>query len=330
MRASHGILPLLLALLLLTASPTAASAPEPARIGVLFWHSSPNDEVAFLGVKSGFALAGISVEFERVDAGEDADKARRALGDWRDREFDLVYAMGTSAALRARETLTKLPVVFTAVTNPVGSGVVPSWNGSGSNLCGNSNWIPTPEVLTVFRKAVPDLARLGVVLTRDNPVSIEEVAEAKRYFKERPEKRLALFEEYIRGPDDLEEAVRKLLARGSQAIWIPIDYDVYRNIDRVEAITIPLGIPIVTSQASAVEDGAVAGVAVDYHALGERSVILAEQVLRRGVDPGTLPVGRMHSFRVIVNLLAARKAKIEVPLALLATADEILLPGRDE
>ena len=321
---------LLLLVLLTTVSPTANSAPEQFKIGVLFWHESPNDERAWQGVKSGLALARIKATAERVHAGEDADKARKALQDWRDRDFDLVYAMGTSAALRAKETLSELPVVFTAVTNPVGSGVVPSWDGSGTNLCGNSNWIATPEVLTVFQNAIPDLARLGVVLNRNNPVSIEEVAEAKRYFKEHPEKRLALFEEYLRGPKDLEEAIEKLLERGSQAIWIPIDYDVYRNVDRIAAITAPLGIPLVTSQASAVKNGAVAGVAVDYHALGERSVILAEQVLRRGVDPGSLPVGRMKSFRVLVNLAAARQAKFELPLSLLATADEILDPGRDE
>ncbi len=321
----------LLPLALMALIPTVrVSAREPFRIGVLFWHESPNDERAFLGVQSGFALAGLKTKIERFDAAEDAEKARSALRDWRDRSFDLVYAMGTSATIRARETLTKLPVVFTAVTNPVGSGVVPSWDGSESNLCGNSNWISTPKVLKVFRSAVPDLARLGVILNRDNPVSIEEVAEAKRYFQKNPEKRLALYEEYLRGPEGLEAAVRKVLERGAQAVWIPIDYDVYRNIDRVAAITAPVGIPLVTSQASAVKNGAVVGVAVDYHALGERSVILAEKVLRGGVAPGTLPVGRMHSFRVIVNLKAARRAKFEIPLTLLATADEILDPGRAE
>ncbi len=330
MRKSPAFLLILLAGLLLTGRPTAISAPENFRIGVLFWHASPNDELALKGVRSGLALSRIKAQLEVVNADKDAEQARATLESWRDRKFDLVYAMGTSAALRARETLTEIPVVFTAVTNPVGSGIVPNWDGSGTNLCGNSNWIDTSEVLAVFRSAVPDLARLGVVLTRNNPVSIEEVAEAKRTFKEHPEKRLALFEEYLRSPDDLEEAVAKLLSRGSQAVWIPIDYDVYRNIDRVAAITAPRGIPLVTSQASAVKNGAVAGVAVDYHALGERSVILAEQVLRRGMDPGSLPVGRMNSYRVIVNLAAARQAKLELPLALLATADEILDPGRDD
>ena len=324
MRTALCFLPLLCLAFLFPIPESAISAREPFKIGVLFWHESPNDERAFSGVKSGLELAGIAAKLERFDASEDPDRAREALRNWRDREFDLVYAMGTSAALRAKETLTKLPVVFTAVTNPVGSGVVPSWDGSESNLCGNSNWISTPEVLMVFRNAIPDLARLGVVLNRDNPVSIEEVAEAKRYFKDHPEKRLALFEEYIRGPEGIEEAVEKALKRGAQAIWVPIDFDVYRNIDRVAAITAPRGIPLVTSQASAVKNGAVAGVAVDYHALGERSVILAEQVLRKGVDPGSLPVGRMQSYRVIVNLAAARQARFEIPLTLLATADEIL------
>jgi putative ABC transport system substrate-binding protein len=321
---------LLLALLPWSAGPAGAAEKKTFRVGVLFWHESPNDELAFKGVQSGFALARLQVATEIIYARADADRARSALRRWRDQGYDLVYAMGTSASLVARAVLTELPVVFTAVTNPVGSGVVPNWEGSGTNLCGNSNWIDTSAVLTVFRNAVPDLARLGVVLNRDNPVSIEEVAEAKRYFRDHPRKRLALFEEYLRGPEDLEQAVTKLLERGAQAVWVPIDFDVYRNIDKVTALTAPRGIPVVTSQASAVKTGAVVGVAVDYHTLGERSVILAEQVLCRGADPGKLPVGRLSSYRVLVNLGAARRAKFELPLALLATADEILDPGRDE
>jgi putative tryptophan/tyrosine transport system substrate-binding protein len=320
----------LLTLALLWTSSTGIQAREPFRVGVLFWHSSPNDEKAFEGVRSGFELAGIPVHFTRADAGEDRERAKALLTDWRDRKFDLVYAMGTSAALRAKEVLTELPVVFTAVTNPVGSGVVLDWSGSGTNLCGNSNWISTPTLLKVFKDTVPDLARLGVVLNRVNPVSIEEVAEARRHFAAEPEKRLALYEEWIEDPTELEEAVRRVLKRGAQAVWVPIDYDVYRHLDRVAAITDPLGIPIVTSQASAVRDGAVAGVAVDYLVLGERSVILAEQVLRQGKAPGDLAVGRMKSYRVLVNLAAARQAGFEIPLGLLATADEILDPKEEE
>ncbi len=317
---------LLLLVLLLLPPALAAGNDRPAplrRVGVLFWHDSPNDALAFRGVREGFALAGIRAEFREVRAEGDADRARRAIRTFEKERYDLAYAMGTSAALIARDASSRLPVVFTAVTNPVGSGVVASWEGSGTNLCGNSNWIEIGNVLSVFQAAIPGLARLGVIYNRKNPVPLEEVAEAKRYFRERPEKRLSLLEEWIDGPRDLRAAVETVLRRGAEALWIPIDIDVYGHLDEVARVTDPRHVPLLSSQASAARTLALVGVAVDYRTLGRRSVILAKRVLE-GADPGSLPVGRMHSYRVIVNLASGRRAGVGVPLPLLAAADEIL------
>ena len=109
----------------------------------------------------------------------------------------------------------------------------------------------------------------------------------------------------------------------AQALWVPIDHHVYRHLDRIARITMPRGIPIVSSQASTVETHAVVAVAVDYRALGTSSVVLTDRVLRGEKEPGELPVGRMRSYRVLVNLDAARRTGFEVPLTLLATADRI-------
>jgi len=299
----------------------------PFRIGVLFWHDSPNDTAALGGVKEGFRLAGMKAEFDVVSAGEDRAKADAALAGWEKRKFDLVYALGTSAALRAKEVIEDLPVVFTAVTHPVGSGVVRAWGGSGGRLCGNSNWIDRGDLFRVFQAAVPDLARLGVILNPKNPVSGQELAEAKAFFgrEENRDLRRKLHVEFIDGPEHIETATKALVKAGVQAIWIPIDRDVYRNLDMVAAITEPKSIPLISSQYSAVEKHrAIVGVAVDYRLLGMNSVVLARKVLEKGKDPGRLPVGRMRSFRVIVSLTAARRTGYRLPLPLLAWADTIL------
>ena len=329
----RSIVPLLLVFLVI-AGAEAREEGKPHRVGVLFWHDSANDPVAFEGVKAGFALAGLPVEFEVVNVRENEARARKRLLDWEKRGFDLVYALGTSAAIRARNHLERIPVVFTAVTNPVLKGLAPSWDGCGGNLCGNSNWIPRKDLLAVFKAAVPDLFRLGVVLNPENPVPMEEVAEVKKFFAAEPEHAIRLLEVGLRDPKELEdpdaklrEAVTRAIELGAQALWVPIDPDVYRRLDVVASVTAPLGIPIVSSQASAVKSHAVVAVAVDYHLLGQRSVILAEKVLRQGADPGKLPIGRMRSFDVKVNLAAARRARFEIPLPLLATADEILDEG---
>jgi len=233
--------------------------------------------------------------------------------------------MGTSAAREAKQVIRRLPVVFTAVTHPVGSGVVPDWSGSGGRLCGNSNWISRKDIFRIFQEAVPNLARLGVILNRSNPVSGYELAEAKTYLRENPDQTRKLIVEYIDGPQDVGMAAEAIVKAGAQAIWIPIDDDVYNHLDAVSLVTRPKGIPLLSSQYSAVsEHHAVVGVAVDYRLLGMKSVVLAKQVLESGADPGELPVGRMASHRVIVSLAAGRRTGYRIPLALLARADVIL------
>jgi putative ABC transport system substrate-binding protein len=313
---------LLLAVVPLLAAPSARAVPPP-RVGLFIWHESPNDRRALLGVRQGFLLAGLDAAFLEYDAKSDASAAREVLERWDAGDVDLVYAFGTAAALLARDHVRSRPVVFTAVTNPVGSGLVPDWDGSGTNLCGNSNWIAVADVLDVFRSTVPDLARLGVVFNRENPVPIEEVAEARRFFAARPEKMLKLFEESIHSPADLPAAVTRALDRGAQALWVPIDIDVYSHLDSVTEVTRPRRIPVVTSQVTAVRDGALSGVAVDYRSLGLASVVLAMKILREGASPATLPVGRMRAYRVLLNLAEARRIGFEIPLPILATADEI-------
>jgi putative ABC transport system substrate-binding protein len=311
---------------LVTLVPSRAEGERKYRVGLLFWHSSPNDEQAMKGVKDGLALAGIGIapDFQNVES--DTARAHRILTGWEREGYDLVFAFGTEAALRAKEATRHVPVVFTAVTNPFTRGIVDSWDGSGTNLCGNSNWIAPPDLLEVFQETVPGMARLGVVLSPTNKVSMEEVREVRIYFS-RPENRdktLKLMEEGVAKPGEIREAVRRVLDRGAQAIWIPIDIMVYQNLSEVSAVTMPRGIPLLASQGSAVEEDAVVGVAVDYHLLGMNAAVYAKRILLDGEEPGTLPIGKMHSFRTIVNLAAARRTRFTVPLPLLATADEIL------
>lgn len=326
---------LLAALLLALAAAPAPAADEAStfRVGVLFWHDSENDQRAYEGVRDGFRIAGMGFAPEVVNVREDVERGREVLRRWEAEGYDLVYAMGTESALLAKEATKTIPVVFTAVTNPVASVVVDSWDGSGTNLCGNSNWIAPGDLFRVFQETVPGLSRLGIVLGRNNKVSMEELGAAKRYFDRHDELAIRLLEEGVSGPGEIEAAVHKVLERGAQALWIPIDIDVVRNLDRIAAITMPLGIPLLASQGSAVETDAIVSVAVDYRALGRSSVVYAKEVLVADEDgkrasPGELPIGRMRSYDVAVNLGAARRTGYEIPLTLLAVVDEIRDPDR--
>jgi ABC-type uncharacterized transport system substrate-binding protein len=179
----------------------------------------------------------------------------------------------------------------------------------------------------VFRRAVPALRRLGVLRsTETGVVSEAELRAMRRHLTElRPgEPEIEIVEEVVGEVDELERAIGRLAAAGCQAVWIPIDFLVYENIDRVTVAAAANRLPLVSSSLRGAMSGAVAGVFVDYEMLGERAALIALDVLERGVDPGSIPVGTMEGYQVVVNLAASRRLGYDLPLPLLALADLLL------
>ena len=304
------------------------AVPRPAgkwRIGVLFWHESPNDLAALRGIREGLSETGKDYDLivERADSRK--EEAIRILRRFREEAVDLLFAMGTEAALLAAAGVTDIPIVFTAVTNPVESGVVGSWKGSGRNIAGNSNWIGPDTVLHVFRLAVPRLERLGILRSRTTGVvSAAELRGMREYLARPGAPAVAIVEEVADGVTDIRAAVDRLIGSGVRAIWIPIDFLVYENMEKVLETVRPHGIPLVSSSLKGAKAGAVAGVLVDYAMLGKRAVVCALDILEKGCPPGSLPIGTMKGYEVVVNLTAARRCGYEIPLSLLALADLIL------
>lgn len=315
------------ALLLATLLPGQDPAPDPVprRLGVFFWHDSPNDEATWSGLRQGLAEARFAATFVERRAGGDRTRALAQLDELRAAPCALVVALGTEAALLAKERLPDVPVVFAAVSNAVASGVVPDWSGSRGNLCGASNWIDPAVVLETFQLAVPRLHKLGMLRSRTSGVvSTAELATMRERLQRPDAPRITLVEAVAADADDLGRAVQELLAADVDAIWIPIDLTVYQHTERVLQAIGTRPVPLLGTAASAVRRGALAGATVDYALHGRRAAGLVLDVLVRGKQPGTLPIDRMRGSCVLVNVGASRRLGRELPLSLLLLADELI------
>jgi len=314
--------------------PARAAGDSTWRLGVLFWHDSPNDEIALDGIRA--ALAETKHPHELIVRNADSDPAKAAsiLDEFRgasksagstDGPVDLLFAMGTRATLLAAERVDRIPIVFTAVTNPVLSRVVPSWKGSGRNLAGNSNWIDSQTLLRVFGRAVPHLGRIGILRSSvSGEVSAAELQAMKEFLATKDAPRIEIVEKVVAAPAGIESAVDALASSKVQAIWIPIDFLIYSNMNEILTAVEPHRIPLLSSSLKATRAGAVAGVVVDYNLLGKRAVVIALDILEGKKDPGTIPIGTMNAHKVVVNLAAARRCRYELPLPFLVSADSIL------
>ncbi len=315
----------------LAASALAQEADKTRRLGVFAWHDSPNDQATFAGIRTGLVQAGLQVEFVERNAGGDALLAERLLTELRSMKCDLVFALGTQAALLAKEQLRDVPVVFAAVNNPVAAELVPTWSGTQGNLCGASNWIAPESVLAVFRLAVPELRRLGMLRSeKDSLVSRAELATMRAYLAKEGAPPIEVFDAVVPHVDLVEPAVRELLLRDVDAIWIPIDHSVYKNLDLVQRALAGRHVPLVTTAAAALRgtaaNAAIVGAVPDYPLHGRRAAALALSLLRDGKQPHELPVDRMSGCLIVANLAASRRQDFALPLSLLALADEIIEP----
>jgi putative ABC transport system substrate-binding protein len=313
-----------LAIAALGAQQEAVQQQAVRKLGVFFWHDSPNDAAAFAGIRAGLATAGIRAEFVERRADSDAAKATGALADLRAADCALVFAMGTEATLLAADAIRDRPVVFAAVSNPVASGIVADWDKPGRNVTGGSNWVPPATVLSVFQRAVPHLRRLGMLRSAESGVvSAAELAIMRKHVGAAHPPPIEIIDVVTANAADIPRAVRELLATRPDAIWIPMDFTIHGNLAAVRTALGDARVPLVTTAVSAARDAAVVGVTVDFELHGRRVAGLGLEILR-GRDPATLPVDTMQSFLVVANLLAARRIGYDLPLSLLVLADVLI------
>ena len=316
-----SILRAIVVLLLIGWSAQAATGGD--EIALFVWHDSPNDLEAIVGLERGLAVLGLAASVVTYDVDRDEKKAVELLRRLDGGAARLVVALGTRATLLAREHVKNVPVVFTAVTNPVLSGITASWRGSSSNVAGNSSWLDRGEMLDAFRLAVPELGTLAVLRTKGNAVSRAEVTEAREALGSQPG--LVLEEVVLEKVDELDDALERALAK-AKAVWIPIDYQLYQEgpLKRIIARAAEAGIPVVSSTPRCVGAGALVVVTVDYRALGLKAASIIKRVLVDGVSPGDIPVGRMSSARIFVDFAAARRAGRKLPKDLIFRAHRLL------
>lgn len=302
---------------------SAALQTRTWRIGALFWHDSPNDELALEGFRAGLEWHDHRYELDVHNVHSDENEARRLLASWEASKVDLVLALGTRAAQLAKESLESTPIVYTAVTNPVLTGIAENWKTSGPRIAGNSNWIPAETLLRAFSRAVPELRVLGVIAGVDNPVSSAEIADVEAALKAHPDLDIELRVRRIREVEELDEATRELVDE-VDALWIPIDFLVYENLHLVRKSTDPAHLPLLSSSHRGAEAGAVVALVVDYRNLGRNAAAIAVRILEDGRDPASIPVGRLSGYRTIVNLAQSRAIGYRLPLDVLCTADRVL------
>lgn len=231
---------------------------------------------------------------------------------------DVIVAIATNTAQAAAQETTEIPVVFSAVTDPVSAGLVKSIEQPGGNVTGTSDLVPVKDQLALFPKLGKQYKRIGIVYNTGEPNSVFLVEESKQAAQELG---LEIVEAPATSPTEVKQAAQSLTNR-VDAMYIITDNTVAQAVQSVIAVANEHKLPTVASVESYVDQGALITTGLDYRLLGRQTGKIVAEILN-GKSPAEIPVQYASDRRLLVNTETARLLGITLPDDIMAEAVKI-------
>lgn len=313
--------------LLLLRLPTHAQSTRTVRIGVIRPAPVPVLDVNQQGFEAALAgagfKAGVNVSYDIQTTGGDPNRAQAIVQKFIEDKVDLIHSMGTAPTLAAMKAGARVPVVFSAVSDPVGAGIVPEGSKpgqvTGTQLTGVSDRWPIGLQLETYARLVPQARTWGTLY---NPTEAGSTLQARQLREAAARLGLQLVEVPVGSTGEVRQAAIDLASR-VQAIFVISDATVSADILAIQEAGDRHRIPNFTGVVSGVRRGALAAFGVDYFLAGYAAGKKAALVLR-GVNPGQIPWNLAEHFGLVLNQKAAKALGIVLPVDMLRIADNVI------
>ena len=306
--------------------PLAARAQQASRlvrIGFLSGGAGPNPNV--YGFQHGLRQLGYVEGQNLVLIYRWAAAQRASVVDLAQELLELnvdVLASHTTEAIAAIRSLNAaVPVVMTAISDPIGSGLVASFARPGGNTSGVtlfSNELAGKR-LEMLGQLVPQFRRVAILAERDRPPTATLVSETQTAAHAL---NLALQTYEVR-PEEIAEALRSIGQERADAVIVQQNLSFTPYLRQIADLAISYRLPTVHPTREFVEAGGLLAYGPNLFALGERAAWYVDRILK-GTKPADLPVEQPTKFELILNLKTAKALGLQVPPSLLATADEVI------
>ena len=237
---------------------------------------------------------------------------------------DLVLAIATPSAQAMAQTvkkhpsMQKTPILFSAVTDPLGAGLVKDLQNPGENITGTSDLTPMDQHLALIREFHPEMTSLGVIYNSGEANSRALVDLLKA---ETDKAGIKLEEATVARSSDVFQSARSLVGR-AQAVYVPTDNTVVSAFEALAKVCQDNKLPLYAADVDSVPRGAVAALGFDYYEHGRQAGAMATRIFR-GADPATTPVETQQDLDLHINLPAAKAMGVTVPQELLDRAEKI-------
>lgn len=301
-----------------------AQEAKQVKIGIAQFVEHPALDAAREGFIAQMAKNGYEkdkqVVFDVKSAQASMDTAISIAQKFQADKVDLILAIATPTAQAAAQTSKDIPIVFTAVTDPVEAGLVKSMDKPEGNVTGTSDMNPVEEQLKLIKELKADAKSVGIIYSSGEVNSKVQVDAAKAVADKLG---LTIQEAAITSATEVKQAAESMVGK-VDAFYIPTDNMVVSSIAAVLGVAEAQKIPVIAGEENSVKSGAIATYGIDYTKLGEQTADMAVKILKGEAKPGDMPVEMQADMKLVLNKKAAEKMGVTIPQSMLDRAGEVV------
>ena len=302
--------------LLLWASGVAANI---AKVSVSQVVDHPDLNATRLGLIEGLRAkgyeAGKNLEFSYEMADGNPAQAAKIARELVSKNPHVLVGIATPTSQALVSATRSIPIVFTAVTDPIGARLVKQLEKPGRNVTGLSDLSPITQHVSLIKELLPEANSIGVVY---NPAEANAVALVELLKKATRDFGFTLYTERALTIDDVESKAESV-AKKSDVIYALTDNTVASGMEGLIKVANRANTPVVAGATSYVGKGAIAGLGLDYYDVGVQTADYVVAILN-GQKPGKLSVQTAQSSQLVVNLDAARELGVTLPQSVIDRA----------
>lgn len=219
---------------------------------------------------------------------------------------DLIFAIGTPSAQGAFNATKKIPIMISAVTDPVKAELVKTMEKPETNVSGTSDYLPVEKQMDLIKKLIPNAKKIGFIYNTSEVNSEVQLNELKKVAKG-----YEIISTGVTSTNEVNSAIVSLV-KDIDVLYVPTDQLVVSSMPIIVKNTLEAKVPIIAAEKGSVEAGALATVGINYYRLGYETGKMAVSVLK-GEDISKMPIKISDETEIYINEDSLKILNIQKP-----------------
>ncbi|WP_231597438.1 ABC transporter substrate-binding protein [Bacillus sp. SA1-12] len=278
-------------------------------VGVTQFVEHPSLDAALEGFKAALKEKGLDVEYDVQNAQGDQNNSQTIANNLVGDGVDLIFANSTPSAQGALNATTEIPIVFTSVTDPVGGGLVKSFEEPGANITGTTDTHPDAIPNTVkFIDENIEGNKVGMIYNSGEQNSVAQIELVKEAMKGTD---LEVVEASVSTSAEVKQATESLVGK-VDSLYVITDNTVVSALESVIGVASDEDIPLFVGELDSVKRGGFAAYGFDYYDIGFEAGEMAASILTGEKKVSEVPVQYPQNLKLQINAKAAKDMGIEI------------------